>query len=141
MAADLVVTAAQVAVVDPGAAEIYDFVAGATITAGQAVYLASTGKVGLADANGTGTRQFRGIALNGAGAGGAVSVLKRGRVHGFTISALAYDAIAYLSDTVGALNDTASSTLTVHCGRVVALSDSDLTKVLYVEADWLRTWA
>lgn len=137
--ADIVVTADAVAVIFPDAAEIYDFVAAAAITRGQAVYVNSSGKVDLADANGSGTLQFRGIALNPAGAGQAVSVLKRGHVAGFTISQ-AYDAALYLSNTAGALADAAGGT-SVNCGRVVPMSDSSLTKVVYIDADWLRTWA
>jgi hypothetical protein len=48
---------------------------------------------------------------------------------------MAYDDIAYLSATSGALATTGS----VFCGRIVALTDPALTKVLYVDADWLRT--
>lgn len=136
----IALTAAQIAAVYPDKAEIYDFVAAATITAGQAVYITSTGKVDLADANGSGTIQFRGIALNGGGAGQAISVLKRGHCYGFTVSGLTIDDIAYLSNTAGGL-DTGAGGTTVNCGRVTGLPDGNLTKVLYVEADWLRTWA
>ena len=138
--ADIVVTAAQVGVVNPAECEIHDFIAAAAITAGQAVYLTSSGTVNLADANAAGLQQFRGIALKSVGAGQPVSVLKRGRVYGFTISGLAYDAAVYLSDTAGALAD-AVGTMTVNCGRVTALTDPGKTKVLYIEADWLRTWS
>lgn len=137
----IAVTAAQVAVVIPEEAEVYDYIAAATITAGQAVYLvAATGKVDLADANASGKQQFRGIALTGGGAGQAISVLKRGLVYGFTLAG-DYDSLAYLSDTAGGLDD-AAGTMTVHVGRVASLTDAGtLTKVLYVDADWLRTWS
>lgn len=138
--ADITVTADAVAVIYPAFAEIYDFIAAASITKGQALYLDSNGKVNLADANGSGTLQFRGIALNAAGAGQAVSVLKKGYVAGYTVSGMAYDAIAYISNTAGALADAAGAT-TIHAGRVVPMSDSSLTKVLYIDADWLRTWS
>lgn len=131
---DITVTAAKVGAIFPDKAEIYDFIAGATITAGQPVYVASTGKVSPADANASGKEQVRGIALNGGGAGQAISVLKKGHVSGFTLSG-AYDSIAYLSDTVGALAD-AAGTMSVPVGRVVPLSDASLTKVLYVDARW-----
>lgn len=139
--ADIVVTAAQVAVVYPHNAEIYDFIANEAINAGQAVYLLTTGKVGLADANAAGQpQQFRGIALKTVGAGQAVSVLKKGWVAGFAVSALNRDAVLYLSDNAGALADTASVTKTVNCGRVMSIPDSALTKAVYIEADWLRAW-
>lgn len=133
---DITRTAAQIGVVFPDTAEIYDFVAAATIEKGQPVYITSAGKVNLADANGSGTDTFRGIALTGGGAGQAISVLKRGHIYGYSISALAYDAVVYVSNTAGELADGAGSTsLTV--GRVVPLSDAgNLTKVLYVSATW-----
>lgn len=138
--ADITVTASQVAVVYPDKAEIVQMIASAAITAGQAVYIvAATGKAGVADANGSGTQQFRGIALNAAAAGGGVSVLKQGHVYGFTLAGN-YDSLAYLSDTAGALAD-AAGTMTVNVGRVVALPNADATKVLYVAADWLRAWS
>jgi hypothetical protein len=139
--ADITVTAAQVGLVFPEKAEVYDFIAAATITAGQVVYQDSAGKANLADANGSGTVQARGIALNGGGAGQAISVLKKGHVYGFTVSGVAYDDPVYLSNTAGALADAAGGT-SVICGRVVSLTNgTTLTKVLHVEFDWLRTWA
>jgi len=140
MANEIALTEAKIAAVFPRQAEIYDLVAGVAIAKGEAVYIDSNGHAGVADANAAGYQQFRGIALNAAGIGQAVSVLKRGHIYGFTVSGMAYDAVAYLSDTAGDLS-TAVGTMTVNCGRVVPLSDNDHTKVLYVEADWLRTWA
>lgn len=139
--ADIALTAAQIAVVYPDQAEIITMICGAAITAGQAVYqIAASGKAGVADANDAGKQQIRGIALEGGGAGQAISVLVKGHVYGFTISGLNYDAALYLSDTAGALAD-AAGTLSVNAGRVAAIPDKDMTKVLYFEADWLRTWA
>ena len=79
-------------------------IAGATITAGQAVYLDSTtGKLALADANAAGAeaRQPIGIALNGGAANQPVMVQTAGEVTiGATLTAgLAY----YLSDTPGGI--------------------------------------
>lgn len=138
--ADITVTAAQVAPVFEkfGKAEIYDFVAGVTITAGQAVYIASaTGLLALADASTGGGQllQFRGIALNGGGAGQAISVLMHGCVYGFTLSGMNYDAIAYLSNTAGALADTTDGDVNIECGRVLPMSDSDATRVLFIDVD------
>jgi hypothetical protein len=138
--ADITCTAAQVAVVNPHNAEIYDFIATEAITAGQPVYQLTTGKVGVADANAAGKQQFRGIALKSVGAGQAVSVLKKGMITGFGIGSLNRDVAVYLSDTAGSLADGAG-TMTVICGRVVSLSDAALSRVLYVDADWLRAWS
>jgi hypothetical protein len=142
MANEVALTAAQIAPVFPEEAEIYSFVAAEAITQGEAVYmLTSAGTVGVADANVANKQQFRGIALEAAAAGQAISVLKRGHCYGFTVSALSYDDVLYLSDTAGDLS-TVAGTLTVNCGRVVALSDKPTyTKVVYIDADWLREWA
>ena len=137
--ADITVTAAKVGAVFPANAEIYDCIAAEAITAGQAVYITSTGPVGVADANASGKQQCRGIALNGGGAGQAISVLTRGHIYGFTLAGNA-DSLVYLSDTAGALAD-AAGTLEVRVGRVVCLSDANLTKVLYVEPSWHTNWS
>lgn len=136
----LTVTAAQVGVIDPTKSTIKSYMTVAAITRGQAVYQTTAGLAGVADANGSGTKQFRGIALKTVGAGEPVDVLEDGEVFGFDLSGLDYDALVYLSDTAGSL-DTAAGTVSVACGRVNALTDTPtLTKVLRVfvrrEADW-----
>lgn len=75
--ADLSITAANV--IAASTATIEHGIAGATITAGQTVYLDETaGTYKLADADGTGTTRTRGIALNGAGAGQPLAIIKEG---------------------------------------------------------------
>lgn len=134
--ANLTVTSDEVAALFPEQTEIYDAIAAETITAGQAVYLNSSGKVALASASASGTAGARGIALNDAAAGQAVSILKQGAVYGFTLTSLAYDAEVYLSDTDGSLAD-AAGTVSVQVGRVMALTNTGtLTKVLYLDFDW-----
>ncbi|MBN1815383.1 MAG: hypothetical protein JXA14_26360 [Anaerolineae bacterium] len=137
---DITVTAAQVARVfddNSGKNEIYDGIAGETITAGLALYIkGSDGKLYKADANaGSDAEEFRGVALNGGGAGQAISFIKRGCVYGFDLSGMNAEALAYVSDTAGALADSAGS-VSVIAGRVFRLSDKDQTRVLFVEADW-----
>lgn len=141
---DIVVTAAQVGVVDPLKAHIKSYVAGATITKGQAVYLTTAGLVGVADANGSAPApQFRGVALNGGGAGQAIDVLHDGECYGFTISGLNVGALVYLSDEAGKLADAAATNpgYTVVAGRVSCLADKDKTKVLRIQTNWLADWA
>jgi hypothetical protein len=128
---DITVTAAKVGATFPQSALIRDYVATETITAGQAVYLLTTGKIGVADANAAGKQKAFGLALNGGGAGQAISVIHRGEVEGFTLAGNA-GALVYLSDTVGALAD-AAGTLAVEVGRIRCLSDANLTKVLFVD--------
>ena len=133
--ADLTVTAAKVAAIDPLQAEIFSMIAAETITAGLAVYQTTSGTCGIADANVANKQQIRGIALNGGGAGQAIDVMKVGRIAGFTLTSQTYDDPIYLSDTAGALAD-AAGTLTVPCGLVVPMADKDLTKVLYLDCRW-----
>jgi hypothetical protein len=138
--ADLTIGANGISLVHANEAEIKDLIAVEAITAGQPVYQTSAGKAGIADANAAGKQQFRGIALKDTAAGKACPVLKRGFLSGYVLTGVAYDGLVYLSDTAGSLAD-AAGTMTVNCGRVVAKTDPDLTKLLYVEADWLRAWA
>ncbi len=128
--ADFALTAAQVAPVHPGNAEIYDYIMAVALTLGQIVYIDSSGDADLADASAAGTAGFRGVVVDvRGGIGGVASVLVRGAVYGFTITQ-AYDADVFVSDTAGSVAD-AAGTVSVLCGRVMPLSDNDRTKVLY----------
>ena len=129
---DIALTAAKIAVVDPDKAWIDTYVAGVTITAGQFLYgIVSSGKAGLADEDASAEASWvLGMALEAGVAGQAISVLRRGKVYGFTLSGHAYWLPCSLSNTAGALLDTGATTNIV--ARVVPLSDADLTKVLEV---------
>ena len=129
----IVVTAAQVGLVNPLKAIVKSYIAAVAITAGEAVYILTTGTVGLADANGAGKSQFRGIALGSAAAGQAIDVVEKGEVYGFTLDG-DYDTRVYVSNDEGALADSAG-TKTMVVGRVSPMADKDLTKVLMVETD------
>jgi hypothetical protein len=130
--ADIALTAAKIAVVDPDKAWIDTYTAGATITAGQFLYgIVSSGLVGLADEDASAEASWvLGMALDGAASGQPVQVLRRGKVYGFTLTSHAYWLPCSLSNTAGALLDTGATTNIV--ARVVPLSDADLTKVLEV---------
>lgn len=139
--ADIALTAAQIEPIDPlSHSEIYSGIAAAAITKGQIVYMTTTGTIGVADANDAGKQQARGVALNAAGAGQAVSILKRGRCAGFTVSGVNCSAPLFLSDTAGALAD-AAGTMTVPCGIVVAMTDASGTRVFYADFRWTANWA
>ena len=138
--ADIAITAAQVAAIDPLQAEIHSFVAASTVTPGQIVYITTSGTVAPADANAAGLQQARGVALNGGGAGQAIGVLKRGRCAGFTLTQDASVPL-YLSDTVGALEDGGAETMVVPCGIVICMPDKDATKVFYADFRWGPDWA
>jgi hypothetical protein len=134
---DITVTAAKVAAVYPEQSEIYDGIAGATITAGQILYkITASGKLGLADEDADAEHsQGVGVALNGGGSGQAISYLKKGPVEGFSLSGLAYNLPCSLSTTAGALLDTGATTNVV--ARVMSTSevqaDGTLGKVLYFD--------
>lgn len=135
---DIVVTAAQVGRVQPDKDEVYQVQLAATVTAGQVLYQNSSGTFDLADANGSGTIQARGIALEGGAAGAWIPMMKRGQVYGFTVSSLDGDALLYLSVTAGALADATGGTNVV-CGLVMPAPDT--TKIVYVDFDWTNVWA
>lgn len=132
--ADIALTAAQIAPVYVGEAEIYTMIAGVAVTAGQAVYqVTTTGLLALSDGSGAGTAIVHGIALETKGIGQAVSVLKRGHVAGFTLAGN-YGSSAFLSDTNSGILADAAGTVSVVVGKVIGLPDSAATKVLYVNA-------
>lgn len=136
---DIALTAAQIGAVFESA-EIVDMIAAVAITKGQAVYQTTSGTAGVADANDSGKEQFRGIALEAASIGKVVPVLKRGHCYGFTLTNQSHDDALYLSDTAGVIADS-NGTMNVKIGRVVAMPDNDLTKVVYIEADWVTVWS
>lgn len=97
---DLSITATSV--VQGGNAKVDHGVAGASVTAGQAVYLDSaTRKQKLADSNGSGTFPPDGVLLNGAASGQPVSYVTEGDV---TIGAtLTAGTFYFLSATAGGI--------------------------------------
>ena len=129
---DIVREKTQISVVNPGKAEIDNGIAAAATEAGQPLYIDANGKYALADGNGSGTTQFRGIALETVAAGQPISVLVRGELYGYTLAG-AYDSAAYVSNTVGEIGDSAGGTSLV-VGRVVGIFNSKGTgaKVLKV---------
>ena len=94
-------------------------VAAADITEGAPVRYDANGKWVPAQGTTAPNARAYGIALRTVKAGQALTVLKTGTVEGVDVSALAYDAPVYLSDTAGRL-DTVAGTVSVVVGRVVA---------------------
>lgn len=127
-------TARSVNLVFVEQAEIRDFKILEEITVGQVAYSATSGKVGVADANAGGKQQARGIVVKRIG--NTVSILKRGYLAGYVLTDQAYDAQIFLSDTAGAMAD-AAGTMSVPVGRVSCLNNDSLTKILYVDFDWI----
>ena len=135
----VVVTAAQVAMLDPIKCVTRSYIASVAITRGQAVYIKTDGKLALADSDGSGTRQFRGIALDTVGVNQACEVLHDGEVAGFTVSGLNADTLVYVGTTAGAV---ITGTGGAAVGRVVCLTDApSYTKVLRVFTRWESDWS
>lgn len=129
--ADISVNTGQQGRAQPGNDTVLATTANVAITALQACYFdATTGNLVLSDASVAGTAKFDGIAMNGAGAEGPVTLLKEGAVHGLDVSALDYGALLYLSDTAGAVAD-AAGTVSVVIGKVIKLNGE---KVAYFDA-------
>lgn len=96
--------------------------AGASATALQALHTAADGDMILSDASVAGTAIFDGLLLNNSASDGdAITIISRGAVYGFDLSAQDYGDVIYLSDTAGALAD-AAGTVSVPVGKVIKLN-------------------
>jgi hypothetical protein len=92
-------------VVPSASAKVGLYTAGATITAGQTVYITSGRTVGLADCDaGSGAQNCIGIAVNGASSGQPVSVLENGVITLGAAAAPANGVPYFLSPTAGAIS-------------------------------------
>jgi hypothetical protein len=130
---------ADIAVVTTNRVEVIDsidqttMVAGAAIAAGQAVMGGSNGTWILAD--GVTNKAGVHLALRTAKVGEGVTAMRSGRMDGYDLSALAYGANVFLSDTIGAIATT-SGTANLVIGRVEAASGQPLgsnpDKILHV---------
>lgn len=139
--ADIVVTAAQVGLVDPMKAFVKSYKCAVAITKGQSVYILAAGTVGLADANASEPApQFRGIALQSGAAGQTIDVCHEGELYGFAVSGLDVGALLYQGNTAGALADGAASP-SVIAGRVSVINTPTPTKVVMIRTRWDGTWA
>jgi hypothetical protein len=107
--ADLTLATANKVNVDTLTVQQLSGVAAAAITAGSPVLYDSDGKFIVADANGTGTLAVVGIAARTALAGEALTVVRRGRMSGWS-NLPAPGAAVYVSNTAGALSDAAGGT-------------------------------
>jgi hypothetical protein len=116
--ADLSITASRVALVQSPRPP-RSFPAGGTITAGDAVYQDTAGKVQRADADADATENAIGLALRSVVSGEAVTIAGPDALVdlGDALGGLAYSAPVYLSGTAGGLADAAGSASVV-MGRV-----------------------
>jgi predicted RecA/RadA family phage recombinase len=129
-------TEAQVALADPADADTFPVIAAADIIKGQLVYLNTSGKYGLALATTAPTLKQMGVALSTVAAGQPLTILRKGHMAGYTVTALAYGALVYASDTAGAA-DTAAGTVSRVIGSIVPKTDPALTKLVYFDFNWL----
>lgn len=96
-------------------------VAGEAITAGAPVRIdTATGRYVNAAAGVAGTADVYGVAVNTAPAGMALTVIRRGVMDGFNLTAQAFGALVYLSNTAGRIAD-AAGTVSVVLGRVIPI--------------------
>lgn len=135
--ADLTSTAAQLAPTGHDCV-MKPYTAAVDLTAGQWVYLNSSGKLALARANGVSTSYVLGVVSRTVKAGQTVSVIRKGRVAGIDVSGMAYNANVFLSAaTAGAIADAAASgtgNVVVPIGRVDCINEGPTpVKVLYVD--------
>lgn len=91
------------------------------LTAGQVVRIGANGTWVLAQSDtaphGTGCY----IATRTAGANESVTAIRKGVIDGFDVSAMAFGAPVFLSDTLGSMAD-AAGTVSITLGRVIAVT-------------------
>ncbi len=128
--ADLSVTAT--AVIAASTAVIEHGTAGATITAGQTLYLnETTGKYELADADGVGMTRPRGIALNGGAVNQPIAIIKEGEL---TMNAVLTAGVTYFQSPVAGGIGARAEVLTGD--YVTSLGTAISTTVLRVKIDY-----
>lgn len=133
--ADLTRTGNQVAAVTETKPHMRFYRVGVDFLQGQAGFIDTDGLVKLTDIDTAATAaKFIGLALAPISAGEAGTFIWDGSVAGFDLSGLQYGAQVFLSVNPGALADT-DGAAGGPVGRVLPMSDRDLTKVLYIKAD------
>lgn len=100
--------------------EQFTGIAGEAITKGQVVRFNTSGRLVRAAADAAANATAVGIALRDAAAGAAVTCIRHGVLDlGGALDGLGYGDAVYLGNTAGTL-DTASGTVTVQVGQVIA---------------------
>ena len=127
--ADLSITAANVAA-NTGASE-EKLTAGATITAGQAVYLdsAASNVAKLAQSDGTEAEAaVRGIAINGAASGQPVNIVRSGTMDlGATLTVGETYVVSQTAGGVAPIGDLGSGDYVTHLGIATAADELTLS--------------
>lgn len=124
----------------PDQDEVYDFISGGTIIAGQTFYVGTAdGKAYLANGGTAPTGQGRGVMVSKGTVypGQAFAGLKRGYVGGYTLTNQAQGAQIFLGNGDGILAD-AAGTVSNPVARVAPVISSRSTeKALYFDFDWM----
>ncbi len=121
--ADISLTAAQIRPLVANGAVLRSYKAGAALTVGQAVYLASDGDVEPADANAVASARAIGIVVESRdgetsiASGDPCTVCVFGPVSGF--SGMTPGANCYVSDTAGKVADAAGT-----CSRIIGYAET-----------------
>jgi predicted RecA/RadA family phage recombinase len=102
-----------------GYTEVYQVKVTEVVTAGQVLCWAAAGTMSLADGNDAALDEPQAVALQGGAAGQVISVLKYGRVEGFTVSAIATGVLVTLTDNPGEIESAGAGECV---GRIVAES-------------------
>lgn len=109
---------------------------GETLAVGDAVRIDTNGK--FTGANGTTTTENRiyGVLVSKDPAGAVGTAIRKGVVDGFALTALAYNAAVYLSDTDKTLAD-AAGTVSTTVGRVIpataTTTGTAYDKILFID--------
>lgn len=134
---------AEIALVTANKIEVVESNRQMTLPAAEAIAAGAPVRLDTANgrwtnANGSGAAEARvwGLATRTVIAGEALTAIRDGVMDGFDLSALAYDAAVYLSDTDGRI-DTVAGTVSVVVGRVIPGTSTPLgtayDKILSVE--------
>lgn len=109
---------------------------GETLAVGDAVRIDTTGKFTGANGSTTTENRIYGILVSKDPAGAVGTAIRKGVVDGFALTALAYDAIVYLSDTDKTLADGAGTVSTI-VGRVIpataTTTGTAYDKILFID--------
>jgi len=128
MAAVAILSGKQVMPVNEYQPIMRTYIAGAVLTTGQAVAIDATTGRAVAGAAGTTAAATLGVVVGaGAGIGYPVTVMERGTVDGYDVSALSYGAQVF--NGAAGVADTAG---TVAIGRVVSMSEPGGSKVVEI---------
>jgi uncharacterized protein with beta-barrel porin domain len=109
---------------------------GETLAVGDAVRISTTGKFTGSNGSTTTENRIYGILASVDPAGAVGTAIRKGVVDGFALTALAYDAIVYLSDTDKTLADGAGTVSTI-VGRVIpataTTTGTAYDKILFID--------